>query len=113
MLGAILPSTVSSLQTCTPPPLFAHLPSTMALRLPAVADSSGPASMGSAHSVRPLLRPSLSAMPAPPSEPAVAPASTLLTTCRHDGGGGGIGVHEGGYEVTRLQAEGGLVLPRG
>ena len=57
-------------------------PATIMLRLLAVADSSGPTSMGSAHSMKEARRPRASAKPPPVRLPRAAPARVLLTTCR-------------------------------
>jgi hypothetical protein len=56
-------------------------PATITLRLVAAADSSGPASMGSAHSMKEVRRPNASAREPPVRLPTAAPARVLLTTC--------------------------------
>jgi hypothetical protein len=63
-------------------------PATMGLRLVAVADSSGPTSIGSAHSMNDARRPSASAKPPPTRLPAAAPISVLLTTWGSEQGWG-------------------------
>lgn len=57
-------------------------PATIMFRLVAAADSSGPASIGTAHSMKDRRRPSALAKPPPVRLPRAAPASVLLTTCR-------------------------------
>lgn len=70
-----------------------NLPATIRLRLVAFADSRGPISMVTAHSMNDARRPRASAKPPPVKLPRAAPASVLLTTC-----GGAVGVYREGLE---------------
>jgi hypothetical protein len=56
-------------------------PATITLRLVAAADSSGPASMGTAHNMKEARLPNASASDPPVRLPTAAPARVLLTTC--------------------------------
>jgi hypothetical protein len=56
-------------------------PAAIVAKLVAAADNSGPASMGSAHSMKEARRPKASAQAPPVRLPSAAPASVVDTTC--------------------------------